>query len=93
MKYNTQHTDKAYSMASTPSMAPKVAKPKFKRTGQKKATPSKTDSMYIFYTSLYKQNKKSTMATKWMLDHGVFSEKKAHGIMLALSMDKLSIKH
>jgi hypothetical protein len=72
-------------------MAPKATKPVFKKSGQKKSTPPKTDSLYKFYSSLYKQNKKSEMATKWMLEHGCFSEKKSATIALCLGVKLLSI--
>ncbi len=59
----------------------------FTKPGQKYATPLKTDPLYRFYTSLYKTNKKSKMATEWCLSHGVFNEKKA----LRLTMEKIKI--
>jgi hypothetical protein len=64
-----------------------MAKEKFSKPGQTKKTPDKSDSLYKFYTSLYKVNKKSKMAIDWCIKHGVFRKDKA----LRLMMDKLKI--
>ena len=61
------------------------------KPGQKYETPSKSDSLYRFYVSLLKQ-KHSPMATKWCLEHGVFSAKKAAQIDAMLKMEKLCVK-
>jgi hypothetical protein len=62
------------------------------KPGQKYKTPAQNDSLCKFYTSLYKQNKKSTMAMKWCLEHGLFKEKKAAEIEIILKMEKLALK-
>jgi hypothetical protein len=70
-----------------------VPKPKqlFPKAGQKKITPPETDGLYRFYTSLHKQNKKSVMAMKWCLEHGVFTKAKAEKAMLQMQMQKLKL--
>ena len=70
---------------------PKAAKKTFKKVGQKKTTPPKSDPIYIFYTSLYKQNKNSTMAITWMLQHGAFGPKTAEKMAMMLDMEKVKI--
>lgn len=62
--------------------------------GQKRPTPSKTDPMYRFYTSLLKQNKKSKMALKWCLEHGVLSKRHAEKevLLLGIGIKNLKIK-
>lgn len=55
----------------------------FSKPGQKYKTPLKTDSLYKFYTSLHKQNKKSKMAIDWCIKHGVFTTAKVTRLMLA----------
>lgn len=59
--------------------------------GQKKDTPSPSDSLYRFYTSLLKQRKDSKMALVWCLEHGVFPKKKAERVALQFQMEKLKI--
>jgi hypothetical protein len=61
------------------------------KTGQKYKTPPSTDSLYKFYTSLHKQNKKSAMAKKWCIEHGIFTEKKSMKMLLEMQMSKLKI--
>lgn len=74
-------------------MAPKVkVVPKNFKIGQKKMKPEKTDSLFKFYNSLYKQNSNSVMAMTWLLEHGCFTPKKAQAIVLILEMQKLNIK-
>ena len=60
------------------------------KPGQKYETPKKSDPLYRFYVSLLKQ-KHSPMATKWCLERGVFSAKKAAQIEAMLNLEKLSI--
>lgn len=70
----------------------KSTKQVFLKPGQKYATPPKNDSLYKFYTSLFKQKKNaSPMALKWCYEHGVFSKKTATDIELMLKMKKLTI--
>ena len=69
-----------------------MVKQSFNLPGQKKATPSINDPLYRFYTSLYKQNKKSKLAMKWCLEHGIFSKSKAEKVLMMIELDKLSIK-
>lgn len=64
----------------------------FKKQGQKRATPGKTDALRIFYSSLYKENPKSKMALKWLIEHGCFGPKKAEMLFLEQNLEKLSIK-
>lgn len=64
----------------------------FKKEGQKKSTPYKTDALRIFYSSLYKENPKSEMAEKWLIEHGCFTPKKAQMLILKKNLKKLSIK-
>lgn len=46
----------------------------FDKDLQKKETPSDTDPLYIFYTSLYSENPKSKLAIKWLTENGVFDD-------------------
>lgn len=64
----------------------------FKKIGQKKKTPEKTDSLRKFYSSLYKQNPNSEMATKWLIEHGCFGPKKTEKVLLIMSMRNMAIK-
>ena len=70
----------------------KKEKKKFEKAGQKRATPSSQDPLYIFYTSLYRQNKKSQMAMMWCLEHGVFTKEKAEKLTMMIQLGKLSLK-
>jgi hypothetical protein len=55
----------------------KIIKTKsFANDGQRYPTPKETDSLYIFYTSLLKQNPKSQMALRWCLEHGLIPKKR-----------------
>jgi hypothetical protein len=63
----------------------------FKKFGQKKKSPSKTDPLRKFYSSLLKQNPKSEMATKWLMHHGLLPKKKLDAIQIIMEFDKLSI--
>ena len=60
-----------------------ITAPAFKKPGQKKKTPAVTDSLYKFYSSLYKQNPKSEMATKWLIEHGCLEDDEVIGIQMA----------
>jgi hypothetical protein len=72
-------------------MAPKP-KATFDKSGQKYETPIKTDPLYRFYTSLYKQSKHaSPMAIKWCLEHGVFTKPKSALYDAQLKMAKMAI--
>jgi hypothetical protein len=62
------------------------------KAGQKYDTPDKNDSLYKFYTSLHKKNKKSKMAIEWCIKHGVFRSDKAERIMLEMKLEKLTIQ-
>jgi hypothetical protein len=64
----------------------------FKKFGQKKTSPSKTDPLRKFYSSLLKQNPKSEMATKWLMHHGLLPKKKLDAIKVIMEFDKLSIR-
>lgn len=66
-------------------------KQKFK-AGQKKMKPEKTDPLFKFYSSLYKQNPSSMMAMTWMLEHGCLTPKKTEAALLIIAMAKLKIK-
>lgn len=55
----------------------------YSKPGQKYDTPSKTDALYKFYTSLHKQRKDSKMAIKWCIEHGVFTKSKVEKLLLA----------
>jgi hypothetical protein len=46
----------------------------FDKDLQKKETPSDTDPLYVFYTSLYSENPKSKLAIKWLTENGVFDD-------------------
>lgn len=63
----------------------------FDMPGQKRTTPPTSDPLYMFYTSLLKQNKKSRMALVWCLHHGLLSKRKAEKVLLQLEMEKLAI--
>lgn len=60
------------------------------KPGQKYATPPKTDPLYRFYKSLFHQ-KKSPMAIKWCLEHGLFTRETASIVEATLKMDNLKI--
>lgn len=65
------------------------------KPGQKYVTPHSSDSLYKFYTSLHQQNKKSPMAIKWCIEHGVFRRDKAarlNASLLADAVSKIKIK-
>lgn len=47
------------------------------KPGQKFNRPLKNDPLLRFYKSLYMQRPDSEMASKWLLEHGVFSRAKA----------------
>jgi hypothetical protein len=70
-------------------MAPKGSV--FKKQGQKRATPAKTNALRIFYSSLYKENPNSKMALKWLIEHGCFGPKKTEAVILQQNLEKLSI--
>lgn len=61
------------------------------KAGQKYATPPKTDPLYRFYKSLFHQ-KRSPMAVKWCLEHGLFSHKTAIIVDATLKLENLAIK-
>lgn len=65
----------------------------FKKDGQRKATPAKTDALRIFYSSLYKENPKSKMAIDWLIAHGCFGPKKAAMLMLQRGVEKISLQN
>jgi hypothetical protein len=64
-------------------------KPKktYTKLGQTKDAPPPTDSLRIFYTSLFSQNPNSKMAMKWCLERGLLSEKDAQEAILVLEME------
>jgi len=74
-------------VAAKPKPKPKVSlkntPSKFKKPGQKKATPEVTDSLYKFYSSLYKQNPKSEMAAKWLIEHGCLDDDEVVSLQMA----------
>lgn len=82
-------TNKDEQPKSTKSIK-KVACPKFK-FGQKKPTPPDGDPLRRFYTSLLKQNKTSTMALKWCLEHGLLTPKKAEAAVVTLGIKALKL--
>ena len=47
------------------------------KPGQKYKKPEKNDPLLKFYKSLYMQRPNSEMASKWLLEHGIFSRLKA----------------
>ena len=55
------------------------------KTGQRYPTPPTTDSLYIFYTSLLKQNPQSHMALRWCLEHGLVPTKNIPSTMELLN--------
>jgi hypothetical protein len=69
-----------------------VKKVQFKKPGQKKVTPPETDGLRKFYTSLLKQNKKSEMALKWMLEHGLLPKKRAEKYIAEMEITKKMAK-
>ena len=72
---------------------PKVIKTAFKKPGQKKNSPPKNDALRTFYSSLLKNNPKSKMAEKWMIEHGCLSTKKAETIVMVWEMEKINISN
>jgi hypothetical protein len=68
-----------------------VIKKPFKKFGQKRITPDKNDALRKFYSSLHKQNPKSEMAMKWLLEHGLLSKKKTETFQLIAEMKKVKI--
>lgn len=69
---------------------PKTKKiyPKF---GQTKDTPTESDPLRKFYTSLLSQNNKSEMAIKWCTEHGLMP-KQEDNITFSISKLKISKK-
>ena len=69
----------------------KTTKTKTKKTytklGQTKDAPPETDSLRIFYTSLFLQNPHSKMAMKWCLERGLLTDKEAQEAILVLEME------
>lgn len=69
----------------------KTAKKSAMKLGQKKDTPVVGDPLRKFYTSLLKQNKNSTMALKWCLEHGLLPPKKAEMAVLTLGIKNMKL--
>jgi hypothetical protein len=81
-------TKKPVAKKSTAEPKKKSVKKEFLMEGQTKATPPENDSLRKFYTSLLKQNKKSEMALKWCIEHGLLPEQKDS---IYVSLKSLSI--
>jgi hypothetical protein len=62
------------------------------KLGQKKPTPEEGCGLRKYYTSLLKQNKNSSMALKWCLEHGLLSTKKAQEAVITLGVKGLKIE-
>lgn len=88
---STKAPAKAPKAPKAPTKKAPAKKKTFKKPGQKKVTPPKTDSLRIFYSSLFKQNPKSDMAFTWLLERGVFSEKKATDLLMSRGLEKLLV--
>lgn len=63
----------------------------FFKPGQTKETPPAHDAVRKFYTSLLKQNRSSTMALKYCMEHGILSEKKLDYAVAYFGLSKLKI--
>ena len=61
---------------------------KFSLPGQKYATPEEGDGTRLFYESLLKQNKASTMAQKWCVDYGCLPQAQASTLAKKLAVKK-----
>jgi hypothetical protein len=59
--------------------------------GQRKDTPSTSDPVCRFYTSLLRQNKSSRMALVWCMERGLLDKSDAERLVVQLKMEKLSI--
>lgn len=68
--------------------ATSTTKKLFRKTGQRYATPMKTDPLCRFYMTLLKQRPDSKMALKWCIEHGTLSEKMAVEGTLAIEMQE-----
>eukprot|EP00924_Labyrinthula_sp_SR-Ha-C_P007167 snap_masked-scaffold_8-processed-gene-11.6-mRNA-1 protein AED:0.06 eAED:0.06 QI:0/-1/0/1/-1/1/1/0/88 len=64
---------------------------KFK-VGQKRETPPPASGSRVFYESLYKENPKSFMALKWVVEHGVLPEDQCKAAVKQLEKMKLKQK-
>ena len=56
--------------------APYLDRKIYAKKYQRYETPDDTDSLYLFYTSLYEQRPDSQMALKWLVEHGVYDGKR-----------------
>ncbi len=64
----------------------------YPKLGQTKPTPSETDSLRKFYTSLLNQNSKSEMAIKWCTEHGLMPKQEKNATYsIVNSISKLKI--
>jgi hypothetical protein len=83
------------AVAEKAAMVSKITKvkSKFEKHGQKYTTPSKSEGLFVFYTSLLNQRPDSKMALKWCVEHGVFSDTKHTSCQLSLALsEKATIK-
>jgi hypothetical protein len=71
-------------------MPPKTTRvgKEYKKLGQTKDTPPPRDSLRVFYTSLYKQNRNSYMAMKWCLERGLLTDKQTRNVLLSMNVEK-----
>lgn len=71
-KYYKKALTKVRAQPTTKSRAPKT---KYDKQYQRRPEPeSDIDPLYLFYTSLYKENPKSPLAIVWLVEHGVYKE-------------------
>lgn len=82
---------KTVEKEKTKVLSIKRTKQVFEKLGQVKETPPANDSLCVFYTTLLKQNPKSTMALKWCLERGLLKTKHAQEAVLSLELAKVKI--
>lgn len=98
-KYGKLKTlEKYYNLAyewnkQNPSSKTKTSRgsKKYEKEYQKHESPKdELDPLYIFYTSLYKENQKSKLAIKWLTEHGIFAgQERENLIKLYKKLEKI----
>lgn len=91
-KYYKTASEWSKKTSKTPgkSNTPRGSK-KYDKEYQRYESPKdELDPLYVFYTSLYKQNQKSKLAIRWLTEHGVFEgEERENLIKLYKKLEKI----
>jgi hypothetical protein len=73
LDWNKENGGSSKSKTSSTKSPSTRARKKYDKDGQKHEQPkSELDPLFIYYTSLYKENPKSKLAVAWLTEHGVF---------------------